>query len=150
MEKAVVLQQFGARCRALGWVLGWGLCVAGPGVSHTCLKGLLSSPPPILSAPRPPGTLRLTWTSLAGLAARALLPTANMAPTCWHRTVSDLDGAGPWICSRCRVQWGVTVGWASEGQGERVQALIPHEVASRNIELGAYFLEWKRKRHYVF
>lgn len=29
----MVLKQFGARFRALGWVLGLGLCVAGPGVS---------------------------------------------------------------------------------------------------------------------
>lgn len=50
-----MLTSHGAQCRARGWVPGWG-CEAGPGVAHTYLKGLPSSPLPIaLPASPPPG-----------------------------------------------------------------------------------------------
>lgn len=80
MEKVVILKQSGARFRALGWVQGWGLCVAGPGVSPHLPDGahlLPSSHSFCFPAPRD-HSLRLTWTSLAGLAEGALLPTASM------------------------------------------------------------------------
>lgn len=61
MEKAVVLKQFGARFRALGWVLGWGLCVAGPGVSPYLPEGApLMSSSHSFCAPAPRDSLRLT------------------------------------------------------------------------------------------
>lgn len=115
MEEAGIHRPRGAQFGALGWVLGWGLCEAGPDVSHMYLKRLLS---PLLSSshyflsPAPRGhCLRLMWTSLAGLAEGPYSPPPAWVPTHWHRTLRDLDGTGPCILSRCHVQWAVSVGW---------------------------------------
>lgn len=103
----MILRQFGARVkRALGWALGAGPCVAGPGVP----AGLLFRYSFCIPAAQGPSEADLDGPGRPcrrSPASPPPPPPPARARTCWHATVPDLDWTGPRALSRFHVQEGI-------------------------------------------